>query len=94
MKLVDAVVPRPISSRPQRTGSRAAARRKRPGTCKGFRLPGGPVYSKAGMMMFPAANAIYRRETYDNYPAARAIMQCVYEGLQLPIDAALRVESR
>ncbi len=61
---------------------------------KGFKLPGGPVFSKAGMMMFPAGNAIYRRETYDNYPAARAIMSCVYEGLQLPIDAALRVELR
>ena len=61
---------------------------------KNFKLPGGPVFSKAGMMMFPAGNAIYRRETYDNYPAARAIMSCVYEGLQLPIDAALRVESR
>jgi 3-hydroxyacyl-CoA dehydrogenase/enoyl-CoA hydratase/3-hydroxybutyryl-CoA epimerase len=46
------------------------------------------------MMVFPPANAIYRRETYDNYPAARAIMQVVYEGLQLPIDQALRVESR
>ena len=61
---------------------------------KGFKLPGGSVYSKMGMQMFPAGNAIFRRETYDNYPAARAIMQCVYEGLQLPIDAALRVESR
>ncbi|MDU1671985.1 MAG: 3-hydroxyacyl-CoA dehydrogenase family protein, partial [Bradyrhizobium sp.] len=61
---------------------------------KGFKLPGGPVFSENGMMMFPAGNAIYRRETYDNYPAARAIMSCVYEGLQLPIDAALRVESR
>src|SRR6202008_5145882 len=61
---------------------------------QGFRLPGGLVYSKAGMMTFPPANAIYRRETYDNYPAARAIMQVVYEGLQLPIDQALRVESR
>src|ERR1700751_3747144 len=61
---------------------------------KGFKLPGGAVFSKAGMMMFPAGNAIFRRETYDNYPAARAIMSCVYEGLQLPIDAALRVESR
>ena len=45
-------------------------------------------------MTFPAANAIYRRETYDNYPAARAILQVVYEGLQLPMDLALRVESR
>src|SRR6266849_6385808 len=49
---------------------------------------------KAGGKTFPAANAIYRRETYDNYPAARAILQVVYEGLQLPMDLALKVESR
>ncbi|MBR0954912.1 3-hydroxyacyl-CoA dehydrogenase NAD-binding domain-containing protein [Bradyrhizobium canariense] len=61
---------------------------------KGFKLPGGPVYSKAGTQFFPPTNAFLRRDTYDNYPAARAIVQCVYEGLQLPIDAALRVESR
>ena len=47
-----------------------------------------------GMQIFPAGNGLYRRQTYDNYPAARAIMQCAYEGLQLPMDAALRVESR
>ena len=46
------------------------------------------------MQLFPAGNGLYRSQTYDNYPAARAIMQCVYEGLQLPMDAALRVESR
>jgi len=61
---------------------------------KGFKNPGGAVFSKAGMMVFPAANAIYRRETYDNYPAARAILQVVYEGLQLSFDLALQVESR
>ena len=49
---------------------------------------------KGGMMVFPPANAIYRRETYDNYPAARAILQTVFEGLQLPMGLALRVESR
>ena len=61
---------------------------------KGFKLPGGPVYSAAGAQLFPPANAIYRRETYDNYPGARFIMKCVYEGLLLPIDAAIRVEAR
>jgi len=65
-----------------------------PWDVEGFRLPGGPVYSKAGMMVFPPANALYRRETYDNYPAARALLQAVYEGLQLPFDTALTVESR
>jgi 3-hydroxyacyl-CoA dehydrogenase/enoyl-CoA hydratase/3-hydroxybutyryl-CoA epimerase len=45
-------------------------------------------------MVWPAANAIYRRETHDNYPAVKAILHSVYEGLQLPFDLALRVESR
>ena len=41
-----------------------------------------------------ARQRVYRRETYDNYPAARAILASVYEGLQLPMDLALAVESR
>ena len=45
------------------------------------------------MMIWPPANAIYRRETYDNYPPARAILSSVFEGLQLPMDLALAVES-
>ena len=28
----------------------------------------------------------------DNYPAVKAILHAVYEGLQLPMDLALRVE--
>ena len=59
-----------------------------------FRAPSGKVYSPGGMMIWPPANAIYRRETHDNYPAAKAILQSVYEGLQLPMDLALKVESR
>src|SRR5665647_371261 len=73
---------------------KAGGKAVKPWDEKGFRNPGGQVYSKAGMMTFPAANAIYRRETYDNYPAARAILQVVYEGLQVNMDTALRVESR
>ena len=67
---------------------------KQPWDERGFKIPGGKVYSPAGFQLFPPANAIYRRETYDNYPGARAIMKCVYEGLILPIDTALKVESR
>src|SRR5918995_6480248 len=59
-----------------------------------YKAPSGKVYSPAGMMIWPPANAIYRRETHDNYPAAKAILQSVYEGLQLPMDLALKVESR
>lgn len=94
MKLIDAVVPEADLIKAAKDWLKAGGKAKAPWDTEGFRLPGGPVYSKAGMMTFPAANAIYRRETYDNYPAARAILQVVYEGLQLPIDTALRVESR
>ncbi|MGD1037560.1 MAG: 3-hydroxyacyl-CoA dehydrogenase NAD-binding domain-containing protein [Roseiarcus sp.] len=59
-----------------------------------FRAPSGKVFSPAGVMIWAPANAIYRRETYDNYPAAKAILSSVFEGLQLPMDLALAVESR
>src|ERR1700712_1523625 len=94
LKLVDAVVPPGDLIQSAKGWIQGGGKAVAPWDEKGFKLPGGPVFSKAGMMMFPAGNAIYRRETYDNYPAARAIMSCVYEGLQLPIDAGLRVESR
>ncbi len=94
MKLIDAVVPPDELIKAAKDWIKAGGKAKNPWDVDGFKLPGGPVYSKAGMMTFPAANAIYRRETYDNYPAARAILQVVYEGLLLPIDLALRVESR
>ena len=94
IKLIDALVPADDLIKTAKDWIKAGGKAKAPWDTEGFRLPAGLVYSKAGMMTFPAANAIYRRETYDNYPAARAIMQVVYEGLQLPIDQALRMESR
>jgi 3-hydroxyacyl-CoA dehydrogenase/enoyl-CoA hydratase/3-hydroxybutyryl-CoA epimerase len=94
MKLLDAVVPQTDLIKTAKDWIKADGKPVAPWDEKGFRLPGGPVYSKSGMMTFPAANAIYRRETYDNYPAARAILQVVYEGMQVPMDIALRIESR
>ena len=94
MKLVDAVVPPGDLVRTAKDWIKSGGAATAPWDKEGFKLPGGAVYSKGGMMVFPPANALYRRETYDNYPAARAIMQVVYEGLQLPMDQALRVELR
>jgi 3-hydroxyacyl-CoA dehydrogenase / enoyl-CoA hydratase / 3-hydroxybutyryl-CoA epimerase len=94
LNLIHAIVPAAEMIKAAKDWIKGGGKALAPWDDKNFKLPGGPVFSKAGMMMFPAGNAIYRRETYDNYPAARAVMSCVYEGLQLPIDAALRVESR
>jgi 3-hydroxyacyl-CoA dehydrogenase/enoyl-CoA hydratase/3-hydroxybutyryl-CoA epimerase len=94
LKLIDAIVPAADLIKAAKDWIKGGGKAVAPWDEKGFKLPGGPVYGKAGMMVFPAANALYRKETQDNYPAARAIMQSVYEGLQLPMDAALRVETR
>jgi 3-hydroxyacyl-CoA dehydrogenase/enoyl-CoA hydratase/3-hydroxybutyryl-CoA epimerase len=94
MKLVDEVVPQDRLIETAKAWIKGGGKGVQPWDVEGFKLPGGLVYSKAGMMVWPPANAIYRRETYDNYPGARAIMKSTYEGLLLPIDQGLTVESR
>src|SRR4051812_2629158 len=94
MKLVDNVVPAADLIDAAKNWIKSSPKSKQPWDVDGFKLPGGPIWSKMGMMTFPAANALYRKETQDNYPAARAIMACVFEGLQVPFDTALRIESR
>jgi 3-hydroxyacyl-CoA dehydrogenase/enoyl-CoA hydratase/3-hydroxybutyryl-CoA epimerase len=60
---------------------------------KGFRLPD-PVQSPKGYETFIGANAMLKEKTFGNYPAALNILSAVYEGCQLDIDTALKVESR
>src|SRR4051794_13483864 len=94
MKLVDNVVPAADLIGAAKNWIKTSPKSKQPWDADGFKLPGGPIWSKMGMMTWPAANALYRKETSDNYPAARAIMSSVFEGLQVPFDTALRIESR
>ena len=61
---------------------------------KPYRVPGGGPYSEGGSQLFVMGNAMLRKQSYGNYPAQQNILKCVYEGLQVPIDAGLRIESR
>jgi 3-hydroxyacyl-CoA dehydrogenase/enoyl-CoA hydratase/3-hydroxybutyryl-CoA epimerase len=61
---------------------------------KEFKIPGGGPYSPATSQVFIMGNAMLRKQSFGNYPAQVNIMKCVYEGLQVPFDAALRIESR
>lgn len=61
---------------------------------KGFKAPGGGIWTPAAAQLWPAAPAILRRETSGNYPAALAILKCIYEGLQVPFDTGLKIEQR
>ncbi|GLK54678.1 3-hydroxyacyl-CoA dehydrogenase/enoyl-CoA hydratase/3-hydroxybutyryl-CoA epimerase [Methylopila capsulata] len=94
MRLVDEVAPKDEIVDRAKAWLKGTPKAVKPWDEKGFKLPGGPVWSKPGFMTFPPANAIYRRETQDNYPAIRAMLQVVFDGLQLPMDLALTVESR
>jgi 3-hydroxyacyl-CoA dehydrogenase / enoyl-CoA hydratase / 3-hydroxybutyryl-CoA epimerase len=66
-----------------------------PWDVKGFRFPGGVGQSSSGFnQIFIGANAMVMKETQGNMNAPRAILSCVYEGAQLPIDKAVRLESK
>lgn len=62
---------------------------------KGFRVPGGagPMAPHASQT-FVAGNALTSANTNGNYPAPPAIMSCVFEGTQVPIDLGLKIESK
>jgi 3-hydroxyacyl-CoA dehydrogenase / enoyl-CoA hydratase / 3-hydroxybutyryl-CoA epimerase len=94
MGLVHAVAPRDGIVQAAKDWIKQGGSAVAPWDQKGYKLPSNKVYSAAGMQIWPPANAIYRRETQDNYPAIRAILEAVYQGLQLPMDLALKVESR
>ncbi|PHR60107.1 MAG: 3-hydroxyacyl-CoA dehydrogenase [Robiginitomaculum sp.] len=59
-----------------------------------FRFPGGDPWTPQGFPMFAGSSAMVRKESFGNYPALGNILRCVYEGSQLNIDAALRIETR
>ena len=61
---------------------------------KGFKLPGGGPYHPVGVQNFIVGNAMLRKQSYGNYPAVLNLMKAVYEGVQVPMDAALRIETR
>lgn len=62
---------------------------------KGFKYPGGGgAMDPRSVQFFMAANAMAQRETNHNYPAVQYILSCLYEGSIVPIDTALRIESK
>ncbi|MGZ3305130.1 MAG: 3-hydroxyacyl-CoA dehydrogenase NAD-binding domain-containing protein [Asticcacaulis sp.] len=61
---------------------------------KDFKIPGGGPYHPMGAQVFMMGNALLRKQSYGNYPAVINLMHSVYEGLQLPFDTAIKVETR
>ncbi len=61
---------------------------------KGYKIPGGTPYHPAGFMTFVGASAMVNGNTKGVYPAAKALLSSVYEGMQVPFDTALKIEAR
>jgi 3-hydroxyacyl-CoA dehydrogenase / enoyl-CoA hydratase / 3-hydroxybutyryl-CoA epimerase len=61
---------------------------------KDFKIPGGGPYHPAGAQVFIMGNAMMRKQSFGNYPAIINLMHAVYEGLQVPFDTAIKIESR
>ncbi|MGB0959765.1 MAG: 3-hydroxyacyl-CoA dehydrogenase NAD-binding domain-containing protein [Halocynthiibacter sp.] len=61
---------------------------------KGYKMPGGAPYHPSGFMTFVGASAMVNGKTKGVFPAAKAMLQAIYEGAQVPFDTALKVEAR
>jgi len=62
---------------------------------KGYKVPGGAGPSSPDVaQMLVVSNAMLQAGTFHNMPAPQAIASAVYEGTQLPIDTALRLEAK
>lgn len=59
-----------------------------------FTLPGGGPYSESGNAEFVASAAGVAKSGLGNYPARMNIARAVYEGVQVPMDAAIVIETR
>ena len=93
--LVDQVVPARDVIPTARRWVLANADAVQPWDIKGFKLPGGAgALASHASASFGVGIARVRRDTQDNEPAPLAILSCVYEGTQLPMDQALALEAR
>ncbi len=62
---------------------------------KGYKVPGGAGPSAPAVaQMLVVSNAMLQAKTFHNLPAPKAILSCLYEGPQLPMDKALEVEAK
>jgi 3-hydroxyacyl-CoA dehydrogenase/enoyl-CoA hydratase/3-hydroxybutyryl-CoA epimerase len=62
---------------------------------KGFQIPGGGNSLNENFRnFFSGSNSMILANSYGNYPALEAISSALYEGAQLPMDTALRIEAK
>ncbi|MXR37469.1 3-hydroxyacyl-CoA dehydrogenase NAD-binding domain-containing protein [Craterilacuibacter sinensis] len=95
MGLIDALVPAEALLDCARTWLTGSPDASKPWDRKGFRIPGGQnPLEPAIAQLFLGSNASVQANTCHNLPAPQAILSCLYEGMQLPMDKALDIECK
>ncbi len=94
MGVVDAVVPADQVVATAKQWIRDGGSAKQPWDERGFQVPGGGKEDPRTAQTFMVATALLRAKTHDRYPAGLAILSCVREGLQVPFDTGLEIETR
>jgi 3-hydroxyacyl-CoA dehydrogenase / enoyl-CoA hydratase / 3-hydroxybutyryl-CoA epimerase len=93
--VVQAVVPADAVVETARAWVKANPKAVQPWDVKGFKFPGGAGAMNPGFaQVFVAGNAIANKQSSGNMNQVKAIMSAVYEGAQLPMDTAIRLESK
>ncbi|MGI3168599.1 3-hydroxyacyl-CoA dehydrogenase NAD-binding domain-containing protein [Pseudooceanicola sp. C21-150M6] len=92
--LIDEVVADPVAAARNWVLNAKDADIVKPWDVKGFKVPGGAPYHPAGFQTFVGANAMIMGQTWGAYPAPKAMLSAVYEGLMVPFDTALKIEAR
>ena len=93
--IVDEIVPAGDVVAKAKEWVKANPKTAQPWDKKGFKFPGGGgAMDPRAVQFFIGANAMGQKETQHNYPAVQYILSCLYEGSIVPMDTALKIESK
>lgn len=95
LKLIDEVVPAGTAVEAAKAWIRTGPGATQPWDVKGFKAPGGASAMNPNFVQtFIGAVPMTVKQTQHNINAPIALLSSVYEGMQLPMDRAIRIESK
>ena len=93
--VVNEVVPAGTTIEKAKEWVKANPKAAAPWDKKGFKFPGGAgSMDPRAVPLYMGSSAMALKQSKGNYEAVKAILSCLYEGSMLPMDTALRVESK
>ncbi|MCY4303829.1 MAG: 3-hydroxyacyl-CoA dehydrogenase NAD-binding domain-containing protein [Aestuariivita sp.] len=92
--LIDEITSDPVAAAIDWVLSASPASLVKPWDQKNFKIPGGAPYHPTGFPTFVGAVAMLNGRTKGVFPAAKALMQVIYEGAIVDFDTALKIEAR